>query len=218
MLQLCVSRFGLCRFGLLRSSVSRSIQFIAISSLALSACAYGQESYINLEVHVRDLPTVQASSKEPSDVLAASLGTVVRDREVCCGKDSALDDGLQRADPASLPDVAAKLQGRQLLGDGRPIMVTAKFIAPDALNSYLLLETLQQKHALLMQWRSHVYVCYGVTYRKDYDANGNVTYTILTFRLIDTRYADARREVVFDRETDDWSKVQGVLWIGVEGP
>jgi hypothetical protein len=201
--QLCVARFGL----------RRAIHFLAILSLALGACAYGQESYVNLEVHVSDLPTLQAQSKEPSDVLVASLGTILQDREVCCGKDSALDDSLQRADPASLPDVATKLQGRQLLSDGRPIMVTAKYIAPDALNAYLLLETLQEKHALLMQWRSHLYVCYGVTYRKDYDANGAVMYTIVTFRLIDTRYSDARREVVFNRETDDWTKVQGVLWV-----
>jgi hypothetical protein len=203
MSQLCVSR----------SALPRSIQFILISCLALGALAYGQESYINLEVHVGDLPTLQASSKEPPDILRASLGTILQNPEVCCGKDSALDDSVQRADPASLPDVAAKLQGRQLLSDGRPIMVTAKYIAPDALNAYLLLQTLQQKHAMLMQWRSHLYVCYGVTYRKDYDANGSVQYTILTFRLIDTRYSDARREVVFKRETDDWTKVQGVVWV-----
>ena len=201
--KLCVSR----------SASPRPIQFIAIWCLALGASAHGQESYINLEIHVSGLPTLQASSKEPSAVLLASLDTIVQDREVCCGKDSALEDSAQRADPASLPDIAAKLQGRHLLSDGRPIMVTAKYIAPDALNSYLLLETLQQKHPMLMQWRSHLYVCYGVTYRKDYDADGSVMYTILTFRLIDTRYSDARREVVFNRETDDWTKVQGMLWI-----
>src|SRR5580698_9733736 len=157
--QLCVSR----------SAFPRALQFVAISCLALGACAYGQESYINLEVHVSDLRPLQAHSKEPSDVLVASLGIILPDQEVCCGKDSGLDDSVQQADPASLPDVAAKLQGRHLLSDGRPIMVTAKYIAPDALNSYLLLETLQQRHAMLMQWRSHLYVCYGVTYRKDYD-------------------------------------------------
>jgi hypothetical protein len=200
---LCVSRFAF----------PRALQFIAISWLALGACAYGQESYINLEVHVSDLPTLQAHSHEHSDVLLSSLATILQDREVCCGKDSALEDSVQRADPASLPDVAAKLQGRHLLSDGRPIMVTAKYIAPDALNGYLLLETLQQKHAMLMQWRSHLYVCYGVTYRKDYDADGGVMYTILTFRLIDTRYSDARREVAFNRGTDDWTKVQGMLWV-----
>jgi len=101
------------------------------------------------------------------------------------------------------------------LSDGRPIAVTAQYIAPDAVNGYLLIEALQQKHALLMSWQSHLYVCYGVTYRKDYDAGGEVMDPILTFLLIDTRYSDSRREVVFNRETDDWKKVQGLLWVAV---
>lgn len=203
MLRLCASR----------SAFPRAIQFIAISCLALGACAYGQHTYSPDGVRVVDLPKLTARSHDASDVLLTSLETIVQNPEVCCGKDSALADSAQRSDPATLQDVAAKLQGRHLLSDGRPIMVTAKYIAPDAINGYLLLETLLQKHAMLMQWRSHVYVCYGVTYRKDYDANGAVMYTILTFRLLDTRYSDSRREVVFDREMDDWNKVQGVLWI-----
>ena len=31
--------------------------------------------------------------------------------------------------------------------------------------------------------------------------------------LIDTRYSDTRRNVEFNRATDDWSKVQGVVWL-----
>jgi hypothetical protein len=199
--------------GVSRSAFLRTIKYIAISGLTFCGCAYAQASYPSLEVHVSDLPMLQARTKEPADVLLASLGTILQDNEVCCEKDSVLEDSAQRADPASLPDMAAKLQGRHLLSDGRPIMVTAQYIGPNAINGYLLIETLQQKHALLMLWESQLYVCYGVTYRKDYDAEGGVMYTILTFLLIDTRYSNSRRDVVFDRETDDWSKVQGVLWI-----
>jgi hypothetical protein len=94
-------------------------------------------------------------------------------------------------------------------------MVTAQYVAPDPINGYLLIKTLEQKHALLMSWQSHLYVCYGVTYRKDYDTNGGFMDTILTFQLIDTGYSDSRREVVFNRETDDWKKVQGLLWVAV---
>ena len=66
------------------------------------------------------------------------------------------------------------------------------------------------------QWNSHLYVCYGVTYVKDYNAKtGAELDTINKFLLLDTRYSDSRREVVFDRETDDWSKVQGMLWVGI---
>jgi hypothetical protein len=33
--------------------------------------------------------------------------------------------------------------------------------------------------------------------------------------LLDTRYSGSRREVPFNRETDDWSKVQGMLRLAV---
>ena len=161
--------------------------------LVLGCCAFGQVSYPSLEVHISDLPTLKARTQDPTDVLLTSLDTILRDREVCCGKDSALEDSLEKADPTSLKDIAAKLQGRHLLSDGRPIMVTAQYSGPDAINSGRLINTLQAKHALLMEWNSHMYVCYGVTYRKDYHANGGVMDTILKFLLLDTRYSDSRR-------------------------
>jgi hypothetical protein len=33
--------------------------------------------------------------------------------------------------------------------------------------------------------------------------------------LLDTRYSGSRRAVTFNRETDDWSKVQGMLRLAV---
>src|ERR1700722_19127389 len=108
-----------------RSSFHRAIKSIAISYLALCGYALAQHTYKPDGVHVSGLPTLMARSHDPSDVLLTSLNTIVPDREVCCGKDSALEDSAQRADPTSLQDVAAKLQGRHLLSDGRPIIVTA---------------------------------------------------------------------------------------------
>src|SRR5579863_8032876 len=191
--------------------------YLAVLCLALSGSAQGQHTYNPDGVRVSDLPKLMARTTEPSDVLMTSLDTILHDREVCCGKDSALEDSAQRADPASLQDIAAKLQGRHLLSDGRPIMVTAKYIAPDAVNAYLLIETLQQKHAMLLLWKSHLYVLYGATYILDFDPNsGDSSDNVLTLLLIDTRYSDSRRNVEFNRETDDWSKVQGFFWVTSE--
>jgi hypothetical protein len=59
-----------------------------------------------------------------------------------------------------------------------------------------------------------MYVCTGVNYVKDYDfGTGAEIDTVTKFLLLDTRYSDSRRELVFDRDKDDWSKVQGVLWL-----
>lgn len=195
------------------------VNCIIISCLVLCAYAEAQHTYKPDGVKVSGLPTLVARSHDPSDVLLTSLDTILHDREVCCGKDSALEDSAQRADPSSLPDIAAKLRGRHLLSDGRPIMVTAKYLAPDAINAYLLIETLQQKHPMLMLWKSHLYVLYGATFIEDYDSNTDTSAkSIAKLLLIDTRYSDSRRTAEFNRETDDWSKVQGLLWVSVEGP
>lgn len=188
---------------------------VSMASLAVACLAYGQ-SYPNQEVRVSGLWVLMARSHEPSDVLLTSLDIMLHDRSVCCGKDSALEDSAERADPLSLKDVASKLQGRHLLSDGRPIMITAEYFEPAAISSGMLIGTLHDNHALLLEWKSHVYVCYGVTYTKDYDPNtGTELDTINKFLLLDPRYADSRREVVFHRETDDWSKVQGMLRLTV---
>jgi hypothetical protein len=42
-----------------------------------------------------------------SDVLAEALGIVFNDKEVCCGKNSALEDSVQTADAKSLKDMPA---------------------------------------------------------------------------------------------------------------
>jgi hypothetical protein len=186
----------------------------------MSAClAVGQSNpnqrYPNQEVHVSGLRALMARSHDRSDVLLTSLDTVLHDRSICCGTDSALGDSAEKANPLSLKDVASKLQGRHLLSDGRPIMVTAEYFEPAAINSGMVIGSLRDKHALLLQWNSHVYVCYGAIYDELYDENGLLQYSIRSFLLLDTRYSDSRREVSFNRQTDDWSKVQGMLRVTV---
>lgn len=182
-----------------------------------AACFAQVQTYPSIqEVRVSGLPQLMARTHGPSDVLLTSLDTIIHDRAICCGKDSALEDSAEKADPSSLKDVAAKLRGRQLLSDGRPIMVTAEFTDPTSINGGMLIATLHEKHALLFEWNSHLYVCYGVTYLRDVDySTGAELFTIHKLLLLDTRYSDSRREAVFDRATDDASKVQGMLWVAV---
>jgi hypothetical protein len=188
------------------------ITFLVASCLE-GTCLAQAGTYVSIQTErVSGLPVLVARSHDSADVLRTSLATILHDKSVCCGKDSALGDDVARADPLSLKDVAAKLQGRHLLSDGRPIMVTADYLDPATINASNLITTLHDQHALLMEWNSHLYVCYGLTYRRDYDpVTGAVVNTILKFLLLDTRYSDSRRKVVFNRESDDWSKVQGML-------
>jgi len=110
-----------------------------------------------------------------------------------------------------LKDIAAKLQGRHRLNDGRPIMVRAEYVPATSLVSGTLLSTLSEKHPLLMEWNSHLYVVSGVIYNTTYTAEGARMDSILKIFLLDPRFSGQRREVTFDRSTDDWGKVEGLL-------
>jgi len=191
---------------------------LVVPYFALCCLGYGQILNQDQEIQVHDLPSLMARSHERSDVLLTSLDTVFHDREICCGKDSTLEDSAGAADPGSLKDVASKLQGRHLLSDGRPMTVTATYLTPDAVNSGLLITWFQNQHAALMQWNSHVYVVHGIVYMwiaSGDPTSGSMTQTtvIHKFLLWDTRYSDSRREVVFNRDSDDLNKVQGFLFV-----
>jgi hypothetical protein len=92
-------------------------------------------------------------------VLATALETVLHDKDVWCGKDSALEDAVL-SEPRSLKDLGAKLQGRHFLSDGRPIVVSAEYVPPHSIDYGLFIRTLLDQHAPLIEWKSHLYVLY----------------------------------------------------------
>ena len=185
---------------------------VVAAYLAVYCLAYGQASKPDQEVRVHDLPSLTARSTQASDVLATSLEIVFNNKEVCCGKNSALEDSVQSSDPKSLKDIASTLQGRHLLGDGRPIMVTAEYLTPNQVTAGHLIYMLTEKHAPLMVWNSHLYVVDGMTYVTGL-SHGAIVYFLHEFLLQDSRFSDSRREVSFDRVTEDAGKVQGLLFL-----
>jgi hypothetical protein len=195
-----------------------SVLLILASCFACGQDNRGWQTYRpNQEVRVQQLPAVMARSHDPSDVLLTSLDIVFNDPGICCGKDSALEDRAAGADPLSLKDIASKVQGRQLLSDGRPMLVTAEFqpVAPTVDISWWIIGELQDKHALLIVWNSHLYVLYGAVFDKVLSDDGSIVFAIHKLFLMDTRYSGPRREVTFNRDSDDWNKVQGMLRLTV---
>src|SRR5208283_1560265 len=171
---------------------------LVVLCFALCGFGQGQVLYQDQVIEVRELPSLMARSPHSADVLLTSLDTIFHDREICCGKDSALEDSAGAADPRSLKDVASKVQGRHLLSDGRPVMITATHLTPDAVNSGLLVTWFLNQHAALMQWNSHIYDVHGLVYM--WIASGDATSGSMTqmtvfhnFLLWDTRYSDSRR-------------------------
>jgi hypothetical protein len=204
--------------------VSISVLFV----FALAAClADGQDGrssvfLANQEVRVADLPTLTAPSKRQSTVFATALETVLHDKTVCCGKDSALEDVALYATlsaPLSLKELSAKLQGRHLLSDGRPIVVSAEYVPQSSISPGLIIASLRQQHAPIIEWKSHVYVLYGANFDETRDPSSGVRdYAIRKLLLLDLRFSDQQRETSFDRETDDWGMIQGLMTVAFEIP
>ena len=186
--------------------------------LAGSCYAQGQVLNQDKEILVPRLPAVTAHSQDPSDILSASLETIFHDPDVCCGTNSALGDSALVADAKSLKDIAEKLAGRHLLSDGRSIRVTAQYVASDAISGGPLIAMVLHEHAALIQWNSHLYVLHGVIYRWTESGDpttGSATRMTVIHKLLlwDARFSDSRRDVVFDRTTDDLSKLRGLLFL-----
>lgn len=203
------------------ASYRRTVGAVLLPGIcALAACfavccfADAQVTYQEGEVRVHDLPLLTARSMHASDVLATSLEIVSHDKQICCEKNSALEDSVQSSDPKSIKDIASKLQGRHLLSDGRPIMVTVEYLTPDQINAGHLIYMLRENHAPLMMWNSHLFVVDGLSYVESIDSSdGGIAYVIHKFLLQDVRFSDSRREVIFDRVTEDANTVQGLLFL-----
>ena len=165
----------------------------------------------NQEIRIPDLPRLTARTRDRSVVLLTSLDIIFHNHDICCGRDSALEDSAQRADARSIKDIVAKLQGRHLLGDGRPITVNVTDMMPYSPNPTAIVDALAKKQALLLMWNSRLYVMVGVLYDESYYQDNTRTDTVNRFYLLDTRYSDGRREVTFTRTKDDWNDVQGLL-------
>jgi hypothetical protein len=186
---------------------------LLLAFAVLASLAFAQLVNQEQELEVRNLPTLMARSHDPMDVLLTSLDMILHDHDVCCGKDSALVDSLEAADPKSLKDIAGRLQGRHLLSDGRPIMVTTNYLSPTEVNAGVLTTQILNQHPAIMEWNSHLYVVHGVAYYWVSDGQGGSYPELLKLFLTDTRYSDTRREVTLTRGTDDFDKVQGILYV-----
>jgi hypothetical protein len=192
--------------------------------LMVSCFAFGQDTpggwqvyRPNQEVVVSQLPALTARSHDLSDVLLTSLDIVFHNRRICCGKDSALEDRALAADPLSLTEIASKVQGTQRLSDGRDITITADVppAAPSVDISWWIIGALRGQHALLLVWDSHLYVLDGAVFDEVASEDGSSAFMIHKLLLLDTRYSGSRRGVTFNRATDDWGNVQGMLRLTV---
>ncbi len=190
-----------------------------------SSFAHGQQDQshgdflVNQELRVGGLPLRAASSSDPAAVLVAALETIFHDPGVCCGENSALHDAAHSVDPFSFKELSTRIQGRYVLDDGRRIIVAADYLPPSSINPYQIVASLVKNQALLVEWKSHLYVLYGAVFdeiRGRTPETGQVL-AIHKLFLLDARFSDARRETSLDREGNSQTDLQGLLILRV-GP
>jgi hypothetical protein len=189
-------------------SVGWALAWLATASAAAPSAVF----LPNEVVRIANLPSLTAPSSKSTAVLATALETIIRDEDVCCGKDSDLEDAVLSA--SSLKDLSAKIQGRHVLSDGLSINVQAEYLSQSSLSARILVSTLTNQKPMLIEWKSRVYVIYGAVYDETriYDPDG-WQFVIRKLLLLDVRFSDHRRAVEFNSESDDWNTIQGVLTV-----
>lgn len=169
----------------------------------------------NQQVLVPDLHLHVAIRAEPADTLAAALETVIANPGVCCGKKSTFSEVPDWSETSSLSDVGARLGGRHVLSDGRPFNISAQYWPSTALTSHALVRMLMRDDHLLVQWNSRVFLVQGVTFDDRVYSDGSHDYVLRKLLLLDPSLANKTHQVTFDREKDDWSKVEGFLLLKI---
>jgi hypothetical protein len=205
-------------FGMIR--LSSSLLLLMFTGMALGAQDYVPPSVLvshpNQEVRIGDLPLRTTPRSDSSAALAIALESVFRNRAICCEKNSALEDVVLSINSLSLKAIGEKLQGRHTLNDGYPILIVTEYLPQSAINSTQIISSVVSHQPLLLEWNSHLYVLYGAVFDDVLYSNGVRDYVIHKLLLADSASVEVGREVIFDRDRDDWSKVQGLLTLKAE--
>jgi len=167
------------------------------------------------EVRVASLPSTVADSTSESAVLAASVATAVMKPDVCCDRRSALEDQVASANKASLKELGEKLRGKHYLDSGSPILVADQYWSRSSVSAEDIIGSLMAQRPLLMDWNGRLYVLYGAVFDEYKYYSGKSTHVIRALLLVDARFSDRRRYVSFNRQTDDWGKVTGLLALAI---
>jgi hypothetical protein len=159
----------------------------------------------NQEMRVTSMPSAVASSNGASAVPAASLEAASMQPDVCCSRNSALEDQIPSARNLSLGDLGQKLQGKHNLDNGNKLILVRSSV-----NVGDILVTLMAQYPLLMNWNGPLYVVYGADFDEYLHNSATTQHILKSLLLVDVLFSDQRRYISIGRPTDDWQKVGGM--------
>jgi hypothetical protein len=139
---------------------------------------------------------------------------MIGNAKLCCGEDSAIGETPAGGTPGTLREIGDKIAGRHVLGDGTAVTIVANYFPAESISSDFIIVPLSKQQPMMMEWNAHFYVLYGAIYDDRVFTDGRHDYVIQKLLLLDPG-KPAEPQAVFDRQKDDWSKVQGLLTLKV---
>lgn len=171
---------------------------------------------------IKDLHIVTAKQNCESWGWAAAIETMLAYRDVPLKQAYWADKASSGLCPPDLPDyeqLAQLIDDDYFLDDQRKLHLESRFYKGVSATPDFLILSMRQQHPLLLVWKDHPYVLYGVTYDEYIAVNGSRMFIIQKLSLADPLAAKReKRFVTFDRSVDDTDDIGGIMDILVEPP
>ena len=162
----------------------------------------------NQRVEVSNLAPL--STPEGTSTAQVGMQIVLAAQNVHCDKRSEAEAAAQTVTNNSLKDLVRRVSGANCVTERGPLKLAATFVPNSAIQGDDLIAALMHHKPQLIQYRGAVMVLYGVIFDEHLRSDGSRTNIVRTFLMLDPRYQDARRWVVFVRDKDAFSQVDGV--------
>ncbi len=187
--------------------------FLSGSSRAQDVPIEGEVVHPNLRITVPNLPALTAVDQSGTAVAKAGLDIIFSAAKLKCEGSFHLESVMDGYAGPRLRTLTRQIASAPCTVDGRAARVTAWFVPNGEIQADSLIVPLAEGYPLLLRWKDVLYVLYGVVYDEHLRYNGSRDNVIRELLLIDPRYSDERRLVVFRRDKDDFTQVEGIAGI-----
>jgi hypothetical protein len=171
---------------------------------------------------IKDLHGVAAKQNCDSWGWAAAVETMLVYRDVPLKQQFWAEKAFSSqcpAETASFEQLAHFIDDDYLFDDQRKLRLENRFLAGASAAPDFLIMSMRQQHPLLLIWKKHPYILYGVQYDEFIKPNANRMFIIQKMSLADPlAMTRDHRFVVFDRSVDDASDIDGIMDIVVLPP
>ena len=170
---------------------------------------------------IKGLHDVQAKQSCESWGWAAAVETLLSYRDVPLKQQYWAEKAFSSQCPVETPgydQFARFINDDYILDDQRKLRMESRVFDGASVTPDFLIMSMRQQRPLLLWWKKHPYVLYGVTYDEFIKPNANRMFIIQKMNLADPLAAKDKHFVVFDRSADDISEIDAIVDIVVLPP